>query len=61
MLAVSQCGMASKRLLTCCFILGWPSWLLVVFHFSIFFEFYAHIFESWSNPRFDQDLNKFKT
>jgi hypothetical protein len=30
MLAVSQCGMASKRLLTCCFILGWPSWLLVV-------------------------------
>ena len=31
------------------------------FGFSIFFEFYAHILESWSNPRFDKDLNKFKT
>jgi hypothetical protein len=29
--------------------------------FCFFFEFYAHIFESWSNPRFNQDLNKFKT
>ena len=31
----------------------------LVFHF--FFEFYAHILESWSNPRFDKDLNTFKT
>ena len=29
--------------------------------FFIFFEFYAHILESWSNPRFDKDLNTFKT
>ena len=31
-----------------------------IYIFLFFFEFYAHIFESWSNPRFDQDLNKFK-
>ena len=32
----------------------------LVFIFFIFFEFLCP-FESWSNPRFDQDLNKFKT
>jgi hypothetical protein len=30
-LAVSQCGMASKWLLTCCFILGWQSTAFVAF------------------------------
>ena len=31
-----------------------------VFHFSDFFKFWCP-FESWSNPRIDQDLKKFKT
>ena len=33
---------------------------LVFYFFWFFFEFLCP-FESWSNPRFDQDLNKFKT
>ena len=33
----------------------------LVFLFSDFFLEFWCTFESWSNPRFDQDLNKFKT
>ncbi len=32
----------------------------LVFHFLIFLNFLCR-FESWSNPRFDQDLNKYRT
>jgi hypothetical protein len=35
-------------------------YVLWFFFFFDFFEFLGP-FESWSNPRFDQDLNKFKT
>ena len=41
------------------------NWMLTIWHkktlvFKFFFEFLCP-FESWSNPRFDQDLNKFKS
>ncbi len=33
----------------------------LVFHFFWFIFKFLCLFESWSNPKFDQDLNKFKT